>query len=267
MPWVLRGLRNGIITTRWPNSPDDYFDRFDAAVTVRAALPAGRTPPEVAEAAVGCPTAAITVEPTLRLDRGRCILCGRCVAVAPDWFAWQSGCGTAELARAAVVVPDIEETDGAVEQVRAALTRRVRRLRRSVHIRHVDAGSDGSDEWEVQALTNPVYDIHRLGIFFTASPRHADILLVTGTGTAGMAEPLRRTLEAMPAPTVMIAAGTDAISGGLMGGGYTGGVGIAALVPVDVFIPGAPATPFSLLHGILLALGRLPSPAQSRSAR
>ena len=105
-----------------------------------------------------------------------------------------------------------------------ALANRVRRLRRSVHLRHIDTGSDGSDEWEIQALTNPVYDLHRLGIFFTASPRHADILLVTGIGTDGMVEPLRRTLDAMPAPTVVIAVGTDAVSGGLIGRGYTGGV-------------------------------------------
>jgi len=126
-----------------------------------------------------------------------------------------------------------------------------------VHLRHVDAGSNGSDEWEIQALTNPVYDIHRLGVFFTASPRHADILLVTGIGVAGMAEPLRRTLDAMPAPTVVIAVGTDAISGGVLGGGYIGGTGVSDLVPVDVWVPGAPASPFSVLHGILLALGRV----------
>jgi Ni,Fe-hydrogenase III small subunit len=110
-----------------------------------------------------------------------------------------------------------------------------------------------------------VYDVHRLGIFFTASPRHADILLVTGIGTIGMTEPLRRTLEGMPRPTVVIAAGTDAIGGGLIGGGYTGGTGIGEVLPVDVWVPGSPASPFGLLHGILLALGRLP--AASRSAQ
>ena len=272
MPWVLRGLRNGILTTRWPKKPDDYFDEFEAAVRVRAGLHSGHDfpPRAVADAAAACPTKAITVEPLLRLDRGRCILCGRCVSRAPDWFEWGPGCDTAELTRSGLVVgvvEEVEESDEALEAVRAALARRVRRLRRSVHIRHVDAGSDGSDEWEVQALTNPVYDLHRLGIFFTASPRHADILLVTGIGTDGMAEPLRRTLDAMPTPTVVIAAGTDAISGGLIGGGYTGGTGIADLVPVDVWIPGAPASPFSLLHGILLALGRLPPHAQPRSSR
>lgn len=260
MPWALRGLRSGIVTTGWPKKPDDYFDRFDAAVRVRAGRHPGRDfPPQaVVDAAAACPTAAITPEPLLRLDRGRCILCGRCITRAPDWFQWDSGCDTAELTRSALVVGVVEETDEALAAVRAELAQRVRWLRRSVHVRHVDAGSDGSDEWEVQALTNPVYDLHRLGIFFTASPRHADILLVTGIGTAGMVEPLRRTLDAMPTPTVVVAAGTDAASGGLIGRGYTGGVGIGELVSVDVWVPGAPASPFSLLHGILLALGRLP---------
>ena len=259
MPWVLRGLRDGILTTRWPAGGDEYFDGFGAAVTMRTdARDGAPVPPAVADAATACPTSAISTEPQLQLDRGRCILCGRCVARAPDWFSWAPGCGTAELTRATLIVGQVGETDEALAAVRAALARRVRRLRRSVHIRHVDAGSDGSDEWEVYALTNPVYDVHRLGIFFTASPRHADILLATGIGTAGMTAPLRRTLDAMPSPKVVIAAGTDAISGGLIGGGYTGDIGISELVDVDVWVPGAPASPFSLLHAILLALGRLP---------
>ena len=84
-----------------------------------------------------------------------------------------------------------------------------------MHLRHVDAGSDGTEEWEILALLNPVYDIHRLGMFFTASPRHADVLLVTGAGARGMPEPLRQTYDAMPHPKVVIAVGTDAVSGGL----------------------------------------------------
>ena len=273
MPWVLRGLRNGIVTTRWPKKPDHYFDEFAAGRAGARRADAGHDfpPRDRRRRRRGLPNRGDHRRATLlRLDRGRCILCGRCVSRAPDWFEWGPGCDTAKLTRSGLVVGVVEEvaeSDEAVEAVRAALARRVRRLRRSVHIRHVDAGSDGSDEWEVQALINPVYDVHRLGIFFTASPRHADILLVTGIGTDGMAEPLRRTLDAMPTPTVVIAAGTDAISGGLIGGGYTGGTGIADLVPVDVWIPGAPASPFSLLHGILLALGRLPPHAQPRSPR
>ena len=206
-----------------------------------------------------CPTGALRADADdITLDRGRCILCGRCVAAVPAIFGWAPGSATARLRRAALVVPGRED-DAALDAVRAELAARVRRLRRSVHIRHVDAGSDGSDEWEVQALLNPVYDVHRLGIFFTASPRHADILLVTGVGAAGMAAPLRRTREAMPDPVVVIAAGTDAISGGLFGDGYSSGGGVGDLVDVDVWVPGAPASPFSLLQGILLALDRLPA--------
>lgn len=259
MTWVLRGLRDGVITSRWPKAADRYFDQFPAAVHVIGTSDTG-APPRAVAAAAACPTRAISAEPQPQLDRGRCIMCGRCVQMAPEWFGWETGCTTARLTRKTLVVGDIDDNDEALAELRASLARRVRRLRRSVHLRHIDTGSDGSDEWEIQALTNPVYDLHRLGIFFTASPRHADILLVTGIGAAGMIEPLRRTLDAMPAPTVVIGVGTDTVSGGLIGGGYTGGVGISDVVPVDVWIPGAPASPFSVLHGILLALGRVPLP-------
>lgn len=257
MPWALRGLRNGVLTTSWPARPDPYFTAFAGAVKIVRPPDSPQHHARVERAAVACPTDAITVAPAVRLDRGRCILCGRCIDAAPAVFGWDIGSDTAVVERDSLVVGHVDESEEAVAAVRAQLARRVRRLRRSVHLRHVDAGSDGSDEWEVQALTNPVYDIHRLGLFFTASPRHADILLVTGIGTAGMVEPLRRTLQAMPAPTVIIAAGTDAISGGLSVGGYTGGRGVGDIVPVDIWVPGSPASPFSLLHAILLALGRV----------
>lgn len=260
MPWVFRGLRDGIVTSRWPKHADDYFEQFPAAVRVVTNQDHGATSQAITAAAESCPTAAISVENQPLLDRGRCIMCGRCVELAPQWFGWDTGCATAQFTREALVVGDVEESDEALVELRAALANRVRRLRRSVHLRHIDTGSDGSDEWEIQALTNPVYDLHRLGIFFTASPRHADILLVTGIGAAAMLEPLRRTLDAMPAPTLVIAVGADAASGGLIGRGYTRGVGISEVVPVDVFVPGSPASPFSILHGILLALGRVPLP-------
>jgi Ni,Fe-hydrogenase III small subunit/ferredoxin len=259
MPWALRGLRNGILTTAYPRRPDPYADTFPAAVSVRADARAADT------AGVGglCPTGAIspTDAGALTLDRGACILCGTCVRQRPDLFAWQSGTDTATLTREALIVPGIQETDQAIAAARAELADRMRALRRSVHIRHVDAGSDGAEEWEIQALLGPVYDIHRLGIFFTASPRHADILLVTGAGALGMAAALRRTLDGMPRPTVVIAAGTDAVSGGLISPSYATTGGISTLIPVDVWVPGSPPTPFSLLHAILLALGRIPAHA------
>ncbi len=149
----------------------------------------------------------------------------------------------------------VPPVDGSLGAVRTELAARVRSLRRSVHIRHVDAGSDGAEEWEVAALTNPVYDVQRLGIFFTASPRHADLLLVTGAGTLGMAHALRETYDAMPEPKVVLAAGTDAASGGIVGPSYAGARGVGAIVPVDVWVPGSPPSPFALLHGILVGIG------------
>jgi len=267
MPWPMRGLRDGVLTTGWPSHPDAYADEFAAAVAVRRHIPATATAGRhLIDAVSDCPTGAISGGHGVpaRVDRGRCILCGRCVALAPETFAWARGPEAATLDRAALVVPTIAEDDRTLRLLRAGLRRRVRRLRRSVHIRHVDTGSDGSDEWEVQALLNPVYDMNRLGIFLTASPRHADILLVTGIGGDAMSAALARTRQAMPDPVVVIVAGADAISGGLFGGGYASAGGAAAQLPVDVWIPGSPASPFSLLYGILLGLGRVADPASTR---
>jgi len=255
MPWVLRGLRDGVVTSRYPARPDGYADAFRGAVTVRTDTD------DVSDAvAAVCPTGAIDGSAgRVRLDRGACILCGNCVAMYPDMFAWAPGSETARLHRGQLWVP--EGVDGDPQDLaalRAELGRRVRLLRRSVHVRHVDAGSDGAEEWEIQALTNPTYDVHRLGIFFTASPRHADILMLTGAGARGMFGPLLRTQVAMPNPTVVIAVGTDAVSGGLISPSYATTGGLADEVDVDVFVPGSPPAPFAILHGILLALGRLP---------
>lgn len=250
---MLRGLRDGVVTTRYPRRLDPWAEAFPAAVRPLADAPVDESPVEAL-----CPTGAIRSEDgVLRVDAGRCILCGRCVRERPDLFGWRPGSEIARLHRQALVVPPLPETDEAVARVRRELAARTRMLRRSVHVRHVDAGSDGSEEWEVLALLNPVYDVHRLGIFFTASPRHADVLLVTGAGSHGMAEPLRRTLEATPRPLVVIAAGVDAVSGGLVAPGYAVAGGVGGLVEVDVWVPGSPPSPFSLLHALLLAVGRI----------
>jgi Ni,Fe-hydrogenase III small subunit/ferredoxin len=306
MPWAVRGLRRGVVTTAYPRKRDDYGPDFHATVSLRPPSepgatrdPAGTDAPggsgpsrrsdpsgDVRSAEV-CPTGALHQAgdgSELRLDRGRCIVCGRCVDAHPERVAFDPTLELASVGRAGLVVPATPETEESLAALRRDLGARSRAFGRSLHIRHVDAGSDGSEEWEVAALTNPVYDIHRLGLFFTASPRHADLLLVTGVGTAGMAEPLRRTYEAMPAPRIVLAAGSDAVSGGLHTGAGDGGlhtgagdgglhtgagdgglhtgagdgrVGVAAILPVDVFVPGSPPSPFSLLHGILLALGRM----------
>jgi Ni,Fe-hydrogenase III small subunit/ferredoxin len=250
--WVLRGLRDAVVTTRWPRRPDEYADSWRGPVTVRPGIAADPG------AAALCPTGAIEfADGRVRVDQGKCILCGRCVAARPDVFAWSAsatGPAAAALARQALVVPAMPETDAAVAAVRASLAERTAALRRSVHVRHVDAGSDGSEEWEIQALLGPVYDVHRLGIFFTASPRHADVLLVTGAGAVGMTGPLRTTYEGMPDPKVVVAVGTDAVSGGLLADRLAG---VSPTVPVDVWVPGSPPSPFGILNALLIAVGKL----------
>jgi formate hydrogenlyase subunit 7 len=143
------------------------------------------------------------------------------------------------------------------KELEAALQSRVQRLfHGSLHIRHVDAGSCNACESEIKMLSSPFYDIHRLGLFLTTSPRHADLLLVTGPVTLAMKDPLLRTYEAMPDPRLVMAAGACACSGGIFGpSAFTLG-GLEKVLPVDVFLPGCPPTPLTLIHGLLLALGR-----------
>ena len=253
--WVLRGLRDGVVTTRWPARPDPYADGWRGP-----ARPLAVSAP--ADGLDGlCPTGAISIAGTsVRVDQGKCVLCGRCVAERPDLFAWSQGAtgsSSAGLTREALIVPELPETDEAVAAARARLRERTAALRRSVHVRHVDAGSDGSEEWEIQALLGPVYDIHRLGVFFTASPRHADVLLVTGAGARGMSGPLRTTYDGMPDPKVVIAVGTDAVSGGLLSESEEVTGGLAATVPVDVWLPGSPPSPFGIINSLLIAVGKL----------
>lgn len=247
LEWIPRGLRRGVVTTPYPRRPEEAPPGFRGRVTVSSGAPA----PAGIEAV--CPTGAISSGGgRVSLDRGRCILCGACVAADPDRFAFEPEYETAARRRGALVVG---EPDGAPEELRRALGEQSRTLLRSIHIRHVDAGSDGAEEWEISALTNPVYDMQRLGLFFTLSPRHADVLLVTGGVTRSMEAPLLRAFEVMPFPKAVVAAGTDACSGGLAA--ETGEVagGVDRVLPVDVYVPGSPPSPIALLHGLLLASG------------
>src|ERR1700749_3451598 len=152
--WALRGLRNGVLTTRWPARPDDYAARTRGPATVLA--PGSQPPSQNGQASLAglCPTGAISQDGrgAVALDQGQCIQCGRCVAARPDLVGWQQGPGGAALARPGLVVPAAAETAGALAKVQDGLRARTRALRRSVHLRHVDAGSDGTEEWEILAL-------------------------------------------------------------------------------------------------------------------
>lgn len=147
--------------------------------------------------------------------------------------------------------PDPELARMASELDRAAQ----RRLGRSLSIRLVDAGSCNACELELNALSNPIYDLERFGLRFVASPRHADVLLVTGPVTKNMREALLRTYDAMPAPKWVVAVGDCATCGGMFAGGYACVGSAAAILPVDIQIPGCPPPPAALLHGLLALFG------------
>src|SRR6266478_2243858 len=150
--------------------------------------------------------------------------------------------------------PVSEPTDrfeAAGEALRGAIARS---LGRSLAIREVDAGSCNGCELEIHALGNAFYDVERFGIRFVASPRHADVLLVTGPVTRNMREALERTYAATPDPKWVVACGDCAFDGGIFAGSYAVTGGVSAVVPVDLHIRGCPPTPLQLLEGLLALL-------------
>ena len=155
-----------------------------------------------------------------------------------------------------------------VEKVTAKIGEKIRRtayrrLGRSLSIREVDAGSCNACELEINALSNPYYDIERFGLCFVASPRHADVLLATGPVTKNMREALERTYEAMPAPKWVVSAGDCARDGGCFAQSYAVVGGVSAVLPVDLHIPGCPPCPLELLRGLLALLEAVNMPQRA----
>jgi Ni,Fe-hydrogenase III small subunit len=282
---ILKSLRTGVVTIRYPRDPAHPPERFRGAPGLRAGGTLARLPPPTV-----CPSGAITGQGAsgYAIDLGRCIFCGRCAEDSPDG-AIEMGTLTgfpnppampcsrqSRLASHAIelgrqvelaarkresLVVRIEE-GGPVARPSAPpgpeVAKQIRRtLGRSLALRHLDAGSCNACDWELTALLNPVYDIRRLGIDFVASPRHADGVIVTGPVTRNLEVAVRRTFEAVPDPRIVIAVGACATSGGIVGRGYASAGGVAEVLPVDVFIPGCPPRPEAIIFGILLAVGRI----------
>ncbi len=251
--WTLIGLAKGKATTLWP--------AHGAATGQEGLLGMPRYHPELCEAdcaacAEVCPTEAIKPRPDNRgldVDYGRCVVCQLCTEACPTG-------AMAPSSDWAFGVPRREDLHWVEQSVATARTRDPRRapFRRSLHIRHVDAGSCNGCESELQALNNPFYNMHRLGIFFTPSPRFADLLLVTGPVTHAMEEPLRAAYDAMPEPRWVMAVGTCAVSGGVAGGGYACHNGLEGVLPVDVWLPGCPPNPAAIIEALLMFLDRAP---------
>lgn len=134
------------------------------------------------------------------------------------------------------------------------------RFRHSVHVRFVDAGANGACISEVRLIDAPPYNLHRFGIFITASPRDADVLMVAGSVTEAMREPLRKAWEAMATPRRVVAIGDEAIDGGIFGKSFASAGGVHEVIPVDFIVPGCPPPPLAIIQGLLAAAGKIAVP-------
>ncbi len=257
---ILRSLRTGVVTIRYPDRPASIPERFRGAPGVRPGSPMGALP-----APASCPSGAIAARDGRHaIDLGRCVFCGRCAGGRPG--------GAIELGREIelssrsreALVVEVQGGPGGIAVPVAALPapsevpERIRKtLGRSLALRHLDSGSCNGCDWELTALLNPVHDVRRLGIDFVASPRHADGVVVTGPVTRNLEQAVRRTWEAVPEPRIAIAVGACATSGGIAGKSYASAGGAGEVLPIDVFVPGCPPRPEAITFGILLALGRV----------
>jgi len=161
--------------------------------------------------------------------------------------------------RVGLATEPLGPSDPGVVEIGRALDARIKNVfGRALAIREVDAGSCNGCELEIAGLTSPVYDMERFGMHFVASPRHADMLMVTGPVTRNMEIPLRKTYEATPDPKLVVSIGDCAKSCGVFAGSYAVVGPVASVIPVDVHIAGCPPEPLDILRGILLALDRLP---------
>ena len=234
--------------------PPALPDRHGGALKVDAAKCA-----ESCDACVPvCPTRALSRQPgnPVALDLGRCIFCAECVAACPTHAITQTGDHRMATRRR----EDLLLGKPGEEQVRlaAALDEKLRGLfGRSLRLRQVSAGGCNACEADTNVLNTIGWDIGRFGIQFVASPRHADGLLITGCVSHNMELALRKTYEAVPPPKLVIAVGACAIGGGPFIGHPQIRDGATAVVPVDLFIPGCPPHPVTILDGLLRLLGRL----------
>ena len=273
-----KSLATGVVTTAYPKTPAELSPR------ARGRPEIDYTKWKDARSAVAaCPTAALSCADAERsrqvtLDLAKCTFCGLCADAAPDSIRMTNLCELAARRRENLVTvatyelaadgsharlvsaqpPAPDQKNASIEALGGELkTRIAQTLGRSLHIREVDAGSCNGCELEIVGLNSPVYDVERFGIHFVASPRHADLLLVTGPVSRNMELALKKTYDATPDPRLVVAVGACGCSGGIFGQNYASVGGVDKVIPVDVYIPGCPPNPYALLHGIMLAVGRL----------
>jgi Ni,Fe-hydrogenase III small subunit/NAD-dependent dihydropyrimidine dehydrogenase PreA subunit len=249
-------LRQGRRTIRLPAGGADLPERFRG----RPEIDASRCREGCRACAEACPTQAIALDP-LRVDLGACLFCPQCEESCPEGaIRYTRDPRLAATRRENLIV------QGHEAPLVEALEIRMRRLfGRSLKLRQVSAGGCNGCEAELVATGNVVFDLGRFGIQFVASPRHADGVVITGPVTRNMEAALRETYEAVPAPRLVIAVGACAISGGPFAGATDSFTGVPADLPVDLYIPGCPPHPLTILDGMLRLLGRLEEKADARA--
>jgi Ni,Fe-hydrogenase III small subunit/Pyruvate/2-oxoacid:ferredoxin oxidoreductase delta subunit len=250
---LLARLKQGHRTTLFPKEPPALPDRFRGLPVIDVS----RCPDGCRSCADACPTDAIAID-TMgpRLDLGRCLFCADCLGACPeDAIQYSQEYRLAGRTREDLVV------DARGLKLARALEDKSRRLfGRSLKLRQVSAGGCNACEADLNVLNTVVFDLGRFGIQFVASPRHADGLVITGPVTENMRSALLETYAAVPPPKLVIAVGACAISGGIFRGNPEVHDGCERLLPVDLYVPGCPPHPFTILDGLLRLLGRLESP-------
>jgi Ni,Fe-hydrogenase III small subunit len=255
---MLANLLRGPATGAFPNRPAEFPERFRG----RPALDASRCSSRLARCAAGAPSALVQISPAgePRLDLGACLFSPEEAAACPEGAIRFTG-----DPRLAATGRDALLATGDEAPAVQALDRAQRRLfGRSLRLRSVVAGSCGGCEAELVALGNVVFDLQRFGIQFVASPRHADGIVVTGAVNVNMELALRKAWEAVPDPRLVIAVGACAIAGGPFAGSPEVRGGVPDDLPVDLWVPGCPPHPITLLDGLLRLLGRIEDGSRAR---
>lgn len=254
---LLGRLQQGYHTMRYPDGPAPALpDRFLGLPK----LDAGASDAAYKASAGRCPTGALQAEPSPKLDLGKCLFCGQCAGLStqnqdssrPVVFTNDYRLAVRQR-RDLVIQPDKSELN-----LEAQMTGELKKLfGRSLKLRQVSAGGCNACEADTNVLNTLAWDLSRFGIQFVASPRHADGLLITGPVTANMELALKKTYEAVPKPKIVIAVGACAISGGPYLDHSQVRNGADAIVPVDLYIPGCPPHPLTILEGLLRFIGRI----------
>lgn len=216
-------------------------------------LDSSKCPDGCRQCAEACPTDAITINGEMNIDLGRCLFCTDCTDACPEGaIEYTQDFRMATNSREGLVV------DGKAFELARSIDEKSRKIfGRSLQLRQVSAGGCNACEADINVLATIVFDLGRFGIQIVASPRHADGLIVTGPVTGNMRLALEKTYAATPAPKFVVAVGACAISGGPFVGHDEQNNGCDSIVPVDMYIPGCPPHPLTILDGLLRLLGRI----------